>query len=130
MAVRTQRRNSYTEPEFSLETHDMGDCAMVVVRGECDLAHAEELRETVEDALDRDGDGVVINLSGVEILDSESMEILVHAFRKAEERGQPLDIIVTNEIVRRPFEVSGADRTVSLVNSISQVLTDVQRGAA
>jgi len=105
--------------EFSaqVEQHEAG--AVVRVVGEVDLASAPRLRETLERCIESGTSRIVVDLSGVEFLDSSGLGALVGALKRMRARGNGTFVLAAPpESVRRMFDVTG----VALVFDIRPTL--------
>ena len=93
------------------EVNHVGDPLGVVLslRGELDLATSPLLREHLDEAV-ANGQAVVIDLSGLEFIDSSGLRTLVHAQQQLRASGGQLVLLHGPRAVRRVFEVSTLDR--------------------
>jgi len=64
------------------------DVLAVVVEGEHDIYTAPALRERLDEALAREGGGVVVDLTAATFVDSSILGALLDARRRAQERSQ------------------------------------------
>jgi anti-sigma B factor antagonist len=64
--------------DFSTEVHRDGDAIVILVRGEVDIATAERLRDAIEPHLGPQ-QTIVLDMSGVEFMDSACLAVLVQA---------------------------------------------------
>jgi anti-sigma B factor antagonist len=94
---------------------------IVELAGELDLYNAEELRSALHDAAARQPDRLVIDLSGVEFIDSTALGVLVEARRRLENR-QAFLLARAGRDVRRTLEVSGLDRHFGVYDSVDAAL--------
>lgn len=80
--------------DFGISTQPGSDGAVrIVLRGEVDMATAEQIGEATDKALATDHPAeVVIDLTDVTFLDSTGMRILLTAQRTAGEQGVPLRV--------------------------------------
>jgi len=92
--------------EVDLEAHDDGEL-WVLPHGDLDLAAAPELRETLSLALRSDAPAIVIDLRGLDFLDSTGLKVLVEAHAGPE--GHRVSFVRGNEIVEQVLRVSGLD---------------------
>lgn len=63
---------------FSTEVASEGDATLIYVRGEIDVATCERLRDAIEPHLGPQ-QTIILDLSGVEFMDSACLHVLVHA---------------------------------------------------
>jgi anti-sigma B factor antagonist len=94
---------------------------VVELAGELDLYNAEELRSALHDAAARKPARLVIDLSGVEFIDSTALGVLVEIRRRLENRRAFL-LASAGRDVRRTLEVSGLDRHFGVHDSVDAAL--------
>ncbi|MFI7681027.1 STAS domain-containing protein [Actinophytocola sp. NPDC049390] len=97
---------------------------LVEVTGEVDLDTAPDLQTALVIALREAGDGgCVADLTGVSFLGSAGLTALLNATQEAEQRREPLRIVVdSNRPVVRPIEITGLDQILRLYDSVEQAL--------
>jgi len=98
---------------FAIDTDQHGDVALVVVRGELDMATAPQLRETLAAVL-RECRHVVVDLERVDFVDSFGIGILLGGLKRARGQGGGLGLVCTSRTVLRPFEIIGLDRVFTI----------------
>jgi anti-sigma B factor antagonist len=108
--------------EFSITAADREDRTHLTLRGELDLATAPELEQLVNDSLDA-GHAVVVDLRGLEFMDSSGIRVLVAAHARAARVGTRLFIVrpATGSAVAKIVQVSGLDGELNLVDDPAQV---------
>src|SRR5579859_5132796 len=81
---------------------------LVTVRGELDLAAAQQLWESLEPLL---LPGVLVVLDGTEMtfLDSSGLRVLLQAHKRAETDGAVFRVVVPQSPVQRVLSLAGAD---------------------
>ena len=78
------------------------------LEGELDLAGAPEMEASLA-AAERDGPArLVIDLSGLQFIDSTGLRLLLQADARAKEQGYELVLRPGEQAVQRVFEVTGA----------------------
>ena len=92
---------------FEVELEARGAELWVLPRGDLDLAAAPELRESLSLALRSDADAVVVDLRGLEFLDSTGLKALVEAHAGPE--GHRVSFVKGNAIVEQVLQVSHLD---------------------
>ncbi|MET8783927.1 STAS domain-containing protein [Streptomyces sp. NPDC004589] len=88
---------------------DCGTWAVVVLRGEVDLALVPALREIVDALIAERRARMVLDLEGVSFMDSSALGVLVYAMRRADALGGALRLAAPCEQVRRMLELTGLD---------------------
>jgi anti-anti-sigma factor len=106
------------DPGFSISTSDRGGRAVVLIRGELDLATAPELEKVVGDRLDA-GDKVVVDLRELQFMDSTGLRVLVHAHARAGSEGR---FVVVRPPAGGPIAkilaIAGVERALQLVDDV------------
>jgi anti-sigma B factor antagonist len=91
---------------FEATTSDEADRIRVVLAGECDLAVRDELTSTLLDAVRRAPE-VVVDVGGLDFLDSSGIHGLVTAHHAARESGGRLFIVNPAGPVAAVLELTG-----------------------
>jgi anti-anti-sigma factor len=104
--------------EFSMVTEARDGAVVVVLHGELDLATAPEVEDAVVGRV-RDGGWVVLDLRGLEFMDSSGVRVIVAAHGLAQESGGRLTIVraVPDGPVQRVLEISGLEGVLDLVDA-------------
>ena len=106
---------------LAIQAESWNGIPVVMVAGEIDLSTAPRLAEAMKQA-SVPGASLVVNLAGVEFIDSAGTHALAVADRAATEQGGRL-MIVTSEFVARVLEVSGLDRAFRLYGELREALS-------
>ncbi|NUP27279.1 MAG: STAS domain-containing protein [Nocardia sp.] len=93
--------------------------AIVTVQGEVDMASAPQLQTALEDA-QRGGDALIVDMSDVGFLGSAGLSVLL-VISEAAEPGAGLRVVVS-DAVRRPIELTGLDKLLSVHESLPAAL--------
>ena len=103
---------------FSLHVEDRDGRVLVTVAGELDLATAGELEAVVLPAV-RDGRHALLDLRGLEFMDSSGVRVIVAAHTAAQDSGGRLSLVRTDpgSAVQRVLEISGLDTILDLVDA-------------
>jgi anti-sigma B factor antagonist len=106
---------------FSIETSEVGGGLLVRPLGELDLATTPELERLVLGRL-AEGRAVVLDLRGLEFMDSGGVRVLVAASARAAAEGAPLRIVrpEPGSPVERIIVVSGIDRALPFVDEVDE----------
>ncbi|MFN8051013.1 MAG: STAS domain-containing protein [Acidimicrobiales bacterium] len=91
----------------------------VTVAGELDVRTAGELAEVLEPLVTKERCSVVVNLSGVDFMDSSGLRALVRAANEASSAGGSLVLARVSDSVKRLLEVTG------LVDHLGPPATDI-----
>jgi anti-sigma B factor antagonist len=96
---------------IDIEWH--GRTVLLVLRGDLDIVHAPALRDALVDIVD-DGVRVVVDMQGVEFLDSAGLGILISGRKRARASGGDLELVCSSRVVLRPIEITGLDRAFTI----------------
>lgn len=91
--------------EFEADIEVRGDDLWILPRGDLDIAGAPELEEALRLALASDAKSIVVDLRGLEMLDSTGLRALVQA--QSDETGERISFVQGNELVQGVLRVSG-----------------------
>jgi anti-sigma B factor antagonist len=95
-------------PPLSITSRTQKDTVTLTVTGEIDLGNAESLYKALTDAL-APGAPVIVDLTGVEFIDSRGLAALIRAHHEAGSiAGAPI-LVVPSDVVSRVFELAGAE---------------------
>ena len=102
--------------ELEIETRADGDVTVVALSGEFDLAGVERF-EIALGRLESGPGAVLVDLSGLDFMDSSGLRALVMADQRAKQAGRRLAIVPGPPVVRRVFEITQLDERLDLVDS-------------
>jgi anti-sigma B factor antagonist len=91
------------------------DVSLVAVHGELDIESAPELRTALIDVIDeRPGQRVVVDLEGVDFIDSAGLGVLLGGRDRARDAGGDLALVATGQGVIRVLELTGLTRVFEI----------------
>ena len=91
---------------------------MLSVGGELDVVGAPDLRQAVVSAV---ADGcrlLILDISGLDFVDSFGLGAVVGALKRLRQRGGELALVCPSRRIRRVFEICDLDRILALHDSI------------
>jgi anti-sigma B factor antagonist len=91
--------------EFEADIEVRGDALWVLPQGDLDIAGAPELKEALHLALASDADTIVVDLRGIELLDSTGLRALLEG--RAQEGGERISFVPGNEHVQGVLRIAG-----------------------
>jgi anti-anti-sigma factor len=91
--------------EFECDVEARGDDLWILPCGDLDLAAAPELEEALRLALASDAKAIVVDLRGLELLDSSGLRALLQA--RSDESGERVSFVEGNDLVQAVFRISG-----------------------
>lgn len=100
------------------------------VRGEIDLSNADSILKTLTAVVDEDSDGLIVDLGGLEYLDSAGVRLLFRLGRAVSASGGSLRAVVPDGAkIRRVLELANVEPTLPLDETTEAAIEALRRGA-
>lgn len=100
-----------------------GDKLIIKLIGELDHHSAEEVRNKIDDRLERTGSNkVILDFSNVNFMDSSGIGVVIGRYKKISMRKGEICIASVQESVRRVFELSGMFKIIKLYKSVQEAI--------
>jgi anti-sigma B factor antagonist len=112
------------QPTVRVDVETQPGCDVVTVVGTLDLTTVSALREVVFDPTRCVQPLLVIDLNGVEFLDSQGIASLVAARRRAAGRDAELVLVAAQPHLRKLFRISRLDTVLRVVDSVPEARRD------
>lgn len=101
------------------------DILVVHMSGELDHHSAEEVRNKLDDRLDRDSiNKLVVDFSGVSFMDSSGIGVIIGRYKKLSLRKGAISVANATGSVKRVFELSGMFKIIKAYNSVEEALVN------
>jgi anti-anti-sigma factor len=98
-----------------------GEVLTARITGEIDLSNASQLEETIVDAVPNTALGMVVDLSGVEYLDSAGVRMLVHLVERFRWRQQVMRAAAPDgSRARGVLSMAGADGVIAVDATVTE----------
>ncbi|MGZ4665898.1 MAG: STAS domain-containing protein [Frankiaceae bacterium] len=108
--------------DLSLSTRTEGDCTVVVVGGEIDVYTAPKLREQLIDLVSSGHYNLVVDMEGVEFLDSTGLGVLVGGLKRVRAHGGALRLVCTQERILKVFRITGLTKVFPIHSSVEAAI--------
>jgi anti-sigma B factor antagonist len=115
-----RRRFSSLPPvqsNFAVDVRDGEKAVVIGVRGELDLASSPALEQELESGKATSVPVVIVDLRGLEFMDSTGLSVLVRAHQRATENGQQFAVVRGSQQVQRLLTLTGVAERLTLVDS-------------
>ena len=106
-----------------VETYHEGPWSVTAVVGELDVVGGPELRQHLLALLREDGSRLVLDLSGVDFIDSFGLGVIVGALKRTRLLDGDLRLVVPAPRIRRVFEVCDLDRVFKLHRTVQEAVS-------
>jgi anti-sigma B factor antagonist len=106
-----------TDMNLLVETREHGDWTIVDVKGEVDLYTAPRLKERLKDLVGAGKHRLLVNLEGVEFMDSTGLGVLIGALKRAREANGALELAGLRNPVRKVLSITGLNRVFTIHES-------------
>lgn len=110
------------QSHFRVEVRNADATTVISVSGELDLASSPALEEELERVAQSDAQLVVVDLRGLEFMDSTGLSVLVRAHQRAEENGRRLGLINGSQQVQRLLTLTGVADRLTLTDLPEELL--------
>ena len=103
---------------------DVGGVPVVELEGEIDLSTAAVFKETVYEVIESGNIEVVIDLTGLEFMDSTGLGVLVAALKKTSTEGGRIKLICDKRSILKVFTITGLDKVFTIYDNLQRCLED------
>lgn len=101
--------------------HERQPWTVISVSGDLDVVGGPELRQEVVAAVADGAVCLILDLSGVEFIDSFGLGVVIGSLKRVRQRGGDLAVVCPERRVRRVFELCDLDRVLALHTSVDEV---------
>jgi anti-sigma B factor antagonist len=106
--------------ELGLEVDDTRPpYAVLAVKGEVDVYTAPRLRERLVDLVSQGKHQIVVDLEGVDFLDSTGLGVLVGGLKRVRSHEGDLSLVCTQARILKVFEITGLTKVFDIYESVA-----------
>ncbi|SDS17691.1 anti-sigma B factor antagonist [Actinopolymorpha singaporensis] len=113
--------------DLSLSNRAAGDHIVVEVGGEIDVYTAPRLREHVVDLVEAGHYHLVIDMEGVDFLDSTGLGVLVGGLKRVRSHEGSLQIVCTQERLLKIFRITGLTKVFPIHDTVAEAVMPTVR---
>ncbi len=95
------------------------DFTLIALQGEVDLASSPQARKAIMDALSRGP--LLVDLSGVEYIDSSGIASLVEGFQLANDKGLRFGLVGVSEVAMRVIQLARLDKVFPVYTRLEEI---------
>jgi len=109
--------------DLSLTTRTEGDRTVVKVDGEIDVYTAPKLREQLVDLVNAGKYHLVVDMEGVEFLDSTGLGVLVGGLKRVRAHDGSLRLVCTQERILKIFRITGLTKVFPIHETVDAAVS-------
>jgi anti-sigma B factor antagonist len=107
--------------ELTLNVHsDTQGFTVIEVGGEIDVYTAPKLREKLISLVEAGSYQLIVNMEGVEFLDSTGLGVLVGGLKRVRAQDGWIDIICTQSRILRIFKITGLNKVFNIYDTVPE----------
>jgi anti-sigma B factor antagonist len=105
--------------DLSLSTRAERGRTVVEVTGEIDVYTAPKLREQLAELVDSGRHDIVVDMLGVEFLDSTGLGVLVGGLKRVKQHDGSMNLVCTQERILKIFRITGLTKVFPIHDSVA-----------
>ena len=104
--------------ELGIDVRKVNAHAVLDVQGEIDVYTAPKLREKLIELVSEGSYDVIVNLEGVDFLDSTGLGVLVGALKRVKAHDGSLSLVCTQDKLLKIFKTTGLTKVFPIHDSV------------
>ena len=109
--------------ELTLNVYsDTPGFTVIEVGGEIDVYTAPKLREKLITLVEERSYQLIVDMEGVEFLDSTGLGVLVGGLKRVRAHDGWIDLVCTQSRILRIFKITGLNKVFSIHNSVAEAI--------
>ena len=109
--------------DLSLQTREVDSRTIVAVGGEIDVYTAPKLRDKITELVGQGHHDLVIDMEGVDFLDSTGLGVLVGGLKRVRAHEGSLRLVCTQERILKIFRITGLTKVFPIHGSVEEAVT-------
>src|SRR5487761_1273951 len=111
------------EMELTLDVHSEGaGFTVIAVSGEIDVYTAPKLREKLISLVEVGSYQLIVDMEGVEFLDSTGLGVLVGGLKRVRAHDGGIDLVCTQGRILRIFRITGLSKVFNIFDTVEEAL--------
>lgn len=110
------------QSDFQVDTQTTGRTITLALHGELDLVSSPMLEAAFERAYEHEFELIIVDLRGLEFMDSTGLHRLVAGQQRAGQSGRRFALVRGGEQVQRLFDLTGIAEVLTIVDSPDELL--------
>ena len=109
--------------DLGLQVTEHAGSTVLAVQGEVDVYTAPRLREKLVELATQGKHHIVVDLEGVEFLDSTGLGVLVGGLKRLRSNDGDLVLVCTQHRILKVFEITGLTKVFSIHDSVDAAVS-------
>ena len=109
--------------DIRVTSRDVGPRTVVEVVGEIDVSTADALRDELSTVLERERTDLVIDLRGVQFMDSTGLGLLVGTLKKVRTHGGTLQLVIDSERLLKVLRITALLQVFTVHDTLEAALS-------
>ncbi len=97
---------------------------VLAVKGEVDVYTAPRLREKLVELVSQGKHQIVVDLEGVDFLDSTGLGVLVGGLKRLRSHDGDLTLVCTHQRILKVFEITGLTKVFAIHSSVDEAVAN------
>lgn len=107
---------------MKINSKNQGDVQILELEGELDYHSSPELREKLGELTAKQASKILVDLAGVDYMDSSGIATFVEAFQKAKRYQGRLILAALTSTVRGVFEIAKLDSIFEITSTVTEAV--------
>jgi anti-sigma B factor antagonist len=108
--------------ELGIEVRREANVCVMTLTGEVDVYTAPRLKERLAEEVDGGCEHIVVDLAGVEFMDSSGLGALVSGLRRIKERDGTIRLASARDAIVKVFRITGLDKVFPMFEQVDDAL--------
>jgi len=108
--------------DLGLDVTERGKFAVLSVHGEVDVYTAPKFRERLIELVSEGKHHIVVDLEGVDFLDSTGLGVLVGGLKRLRSHDGDLTLVCTQSRILKVFEITGLTKVFAIHSSVDEAV--------
>lgn len=108
--------------ELGLDVEEKDGATVLAVKGEVDVYTAPRLREKLVELVSQGTYKIIVNLEGVDFLDSTGLGVLVGGLKRLRSHDGDLTLVCTQPRILKVFEITGLTKVFAIFETVDEAV--------
>ena len=108
--------------DLGLDVKERNGWAVLSVQGEVDVYTAPQFREQLIQLVDQGQRSILVDLEGVEFLDSTGLGVLVGGLKRVRSHDGSLHLVCTQEKILKVFRITGLTKVFPIHSTVEEAV--------